>query len=66
MSIAYCELVSVALVIQNAKRMRHVTLSVLVCLAVPYFSTLSHKGRNFLKTVIEREICVLIFSTPFI
>jgi hypothetical protein len=36
-SITYCECVSVALVIQHAKRMRRIILSSVACLAVPYF-----------------------------
>jgi hypothetical protein len=38
-------------------------LSSLDCLAVLYFSTLSHKQHDFLEYVIERKICVLVFST---
>jgi len=41
-SITYSECVSVALVIQNAKRMRRVILSSVACLAVQKISTLSY------------------------
>ena len=40
----YYECVSVALVIWHANRMRRVILSSMASLALPYFSTLSHKG----------------------
>jgi hypothetical protein len=47
----------------HAKRMRRVILSSVICLALQYFSTFSHK-RKFRKTnVIENKMCVLILPT---
>jgi hypothetical protein len=60
-SITYCECVSVALVIQHTKRMRRIILWSVVCPAVPYISTLSHKRHDFRKKVIEYKMCVLTF-----
>jgi hypothetical protein len=60
---------NIAVVIGHAKWMRRIMLSSLVCLAVPYFPTLSHKrydlrggGWNF----IGHKMYVLIFSTAFV
>jgi len=41
--------VSVALVIEHIKPMRYITLSSVACLALPCFSTLSHKSYDFWK-----------------
>ena len=58
--------VHVALLIQHATRMRHVMASSVTPQVPPYFSTLSHKRRDFLKKGTEYKICSLIFSTTFI
>jgi hypothetical protein len=46
-SVTYSECVFVSLTIHHAKRMRSVLLSSVVCLAVPYFFTLSHNRVQF-------------------
>jgi len=58
-----CVCVFVDLVIQYTKRMHRIILSFVACPAVPYFSTLSYKRHDFREKVIERKMCVLIFST---
>jgi hypothetical protein len=65
LSITYSECVSVALGIWHEKRMGRIISSV-ICPAVQYFSTLSHKRHDFREKAIEHEMCVLIFSTPFV
>jgi hypothetical protein len=44
--VIYFECVSVALVIQHAKYMRHIILSPVACLSLPHSSTLSHKRHD--------------------
>jgi len=56
--------VFVGLVIQHEKCVRHIVTCGLPALS--YFSTLSHKRNDFREKVIERKICVLIFSTTFV
>jgi hypothetical protein len=56
--------VSVALVIEYAKRMHHI-LSSMTCLAALYFSKLSQKGYDFREKVIDHKMCRLISSTTF-
>jgi len=41
-------------------------LSSFACLALQYFSTLSHKRYDFRKRVTKYKMCVLIFSTTFV
>ena len=62
--ITYSECVSVALVIQYAIPMRHISSA--AGLALQYFFTLSHKRHIFGKKCTERRMCVLIFSTTFV
>jgi len=47
---------SLALVIQHAKRMRHLVLSSVACLTLLCFSTLSHKRNDFQKNFVEHDI----------
>jgi len=57
--------VCLALVMQYSMRMRHIVIS-LACLAVRYFSTLSHKRHDFWgEKIIEYRMYVLISSTTF-
>jgi hypothetical protein len=51
----------VAVVIQQAKCVRRITLSSVACLAITHFSTLSKTAR-FREKVVEHETCVLMLS----
>jgi hypothetical protein len=53
--------VSVATVIQHAKRMRRIILSSVACPALPYFSTLSHKRHDSREKKVLNIICVFWF-----
>jgi hypothetical protein len=64
-SITYSECVSMALFIQNAKRMRRVVLS-FVPVRLYHIFPHSHKRQDFRKNVIEHKMCALIFSTIFV
>jgi hypothetical protein len=44
----------------------HIILLSVACLAVPYVSTLFHKGKMFEKKIILHEMGVLIFSKIFV
>jgi len=63
--ITYSEYVSVASVIQHAKRMYRIILSSVACLALPYIFTLSHKHHDFRKKVIEHKSVCFDFLHKF-
>jgi hypothetical protein len=63
MNITYYVCVSAALAIQHANCMRPFILSSVTCLAVPCFSTFSHKGQDFRRKIIFIQKIGLIFST---
>jgi hypothetical protein len=65
-SIAYSERVSVALLIQHAKRKRRIVLPSVACFAISRFSTLSLKRYDFREKGIEYKMCVSIFATVFV
>ena len=62
----FSDRVSVALVTQHAKRMPSFILSSAARLALPYFSTLSHKRHDLLEIKLLTIKCVLIFSATFV
>jgi len=65
-NIKYSECLSVALVMENAKRMRRILLSSVVCLAGQHF-TLSYKRHEFGGgEVFERKTRVLNFCTTLV
>jgi hypothetical protein len=62
----FSECVSVALVIELARRMRRILLPCMACKALPYPSTLSHKRYDFRSKVTEHKACDLIFCTALV
>jgi hypothetical protein len=64
-SITCSECVSVASVTQSAMHTCPI-MSPVASLALPNFSTLSHKRYDFQERNIERKMCVLMFSTTFV
>jgi hypothetical protein len=60
-----CVCALVALLIQHATRMRCVTLLFMDSLALSHFSTLSHKGNDFRKKLLNIKYVFLIFRTTF-
>jgi len=65
-SIKYSPCVFVALIIRHEKSLLLMIFSSVVCLVVPYFSTLSRKRHDFRENFIEHKKCVLLFSTRFV
>jgi len=57
-STTYSESVYAVLVIQHVKRMRRIILSSVVCLVLPYFSTLCNKRHDIRKTsYLTQNVC---------
>jgi hypothetical protein len=68
-NITYSECLSLALAIEYEMRMGSILLSFVACLAVLYFSTLSHKRHDFRKKVLKNneflcKFCLKIFLNP--
>jgi hypothetical protein len=57
-SITYSECVSAALIIQHAKRMRHIRLSCVEFLVLQYCYKLSHKSHGIKKTLLRMKAVI--------
>lgn len=57
-SIKYCDCVSAALITHDAMRIRLIVLPFVICLSLPYFTTLTRKLGYFGKKVTGKKICV--------
>jgi hypothetical protein len=63
--VSYCDCVYVALIIQHVKEMSTITLSSVVCLAVPYFFYIISQLSRFSEKLLKIK-CILIFNTVHI
>ena len=61
-----CAYVHIALLIQDATRVRHIVTYFVAPRSLLYFSALSHKRCEFRKKVTEHKMCVFIFSTTVV
>jgi hypothetical protein len=61
-----CVHTCVVLFIQQATHIHRTLTSFVASLALPHFSTLSHKRHDFGEKVIDYEMYILIFSTTFV
>jgi hypothetical protein len=60
--VKYSRFASVALVVQNSKRMRHIVSLSVASLTVPNLDTLSHKRHDLRKKELLNLKCVFGFS----
>ena len=67
-SITHSDSLAVALIIQYAMCMLRIIMPSETCMAVPYFSALSHEGYAFRKKKksLNMKICVLILFANFL